>query len=211
MSLANNYNNQYYTKELITRKYSEIKRQLRTIGYNTCAAKITQSYIDTSIKQFDYGYVYRDTQNNNNIISFVLWDEPTLKNSIPTIYIRLMCGIGMGKLMFEDIENYARNKEIKQITLHPASKYLANHYKDTYGFKFKVYNKVKKSNLYYKNINTITNTYDKKLVKKYSLKHSKSKNITRKRNPTLKKLRNRTQNINDLNANSIRERIITLH
>ncbi len=51
---------------------------------------------------------------------------------------------------------------------------------------------------------------DKYIVKKYTTKRGKS-NTIRKKSNTHKRLRNRSLNINHLNANSIRERIITLH
>ena len=206
MSIANNYNNQYYTRELISNKSKLFKKLLSTIGFNTCDAKIKQAYIDTSVKQFDYGYIYRDTRHNNNIVGFVLWNE---SKTSPILYIRLICGIGMGKLMFEDLENYATTKQMKQITLHPGNDHLKKYYMDKYGFKFKAYNKTKRTNLYYKDVNNITmrNTY---IARKHTIKHSRNLHNVRKRSDTKKKMRNRSQNINNLNNKSIRERIVTL-
>jgi hypothetical protein len=69
------------------------------------------------------------------------------------VYIKLICGPNIGKLMFDDIENYAVVHKIYSITLNPSNDIVKQIYTNKYGFKYRGYNNKQQLNIYYKPIN----------------------------------------------------------
>jgi hypothetical protein len=194
MKLSNEYKYQNYDKEYITKHSTGIKSTLNIIANSICYNTIPQNYIDKAIKNFDYGYVYRDTTNYDNIIGIVLWSIRKSSVTSPNeLYIRLMCGKKLGILIFNDIESYALTHNIKTIILSPSNDIVKNIYIKHYGFKFRGFDKQLKLNIYYKNINNI-NTFSKR---NKTIKHLYR---TNRLSRTLKKSKpNKNKNDNNLN------------
>jgi hypothetical protein len=145
MNLNNEYYYQHYERQLISKYEYNIKQQLKTVANNMCYNDIPLKYLNSAIKHFDYGYIYRDTTNNDNLVGFVIWDIKSFPNFNKTVYIRLMCGRGLGKLMMEDVEEWALRQNIHTITLIPANERLQHLYTIKYGFK-------PNANIYFKSI-----------------------------------------------------------
>lgn len=188
MQLSNIYNYQKYEATYITKHSSGIKRQINAIAYSICYGDISKQYIEYALKHYTQGYVYRDTTNNDNIIAFSLWE---IKHNHLTnedeLHIHLLCGRKMGKLIFDNIENYASRYNIKTITLDPVNNRIKDHYVKQYKFKLRGYNKHSKLDRYYKTINAPTNiTRISKTLKR------RNKN---KRRTTYKKVKNISNNI----------------
>jgi len=183
--------------------------QLQTIGLNLCSMDgnigVPQKYITRALNNFHHGFVYRDKTNRyKEIVGFVLWKNisSTSTSNPDMLYITLICGKGLGVLIFNDVEDYAINNNIKTIILNPINDKVKQHYMNTYGFKLKGRNK-HLGNVYYKNIkiNNIQST-------KYRIKnHMKNTKATLKR----KKLKT-NNNINNFisSAQSKSKSIVSL-
>ncbi len=153
MELYNMYKYQKYNRELISEYSRGIKKQLRKIAYSLCYGKISEKYINTALNNFDYGYIYRDSTDYDNIIGFVIWKVYNKNTDNAELYIKLICGPNIGKLMFDDIENYAVVHKINSITLNPSNDIVKQIYTNKYGFKYRGYNNKQQLNIYYKPIN----------------------------------------------------------
>jgi hypothetical protein len=210
MNLNNEYYYQDFERQFISNmgKYIGIKNQIQAIGLDLCSSNgkigVIQEYINKALKGFEHGYVYRDISNNqNDIVGFVLWRYMKFKSK-SEMYITLICGKGLGTLIFNDIENYAINNNINTITLTPINDKVKQHYINEYGFKSRGYNK-QLGNVYYKNINTVKNVIKKT---KETIKHH-----MKNRKTTLKTKKNKeNNNINNfiLLAQSKSKSIMTL-
>lgn len=210
MNLLSEFKYQTYEREYITKYNKSIKNQLKIIAYSTCSDEISQSHIDTSINNYDYGYIYRDTTDNNRIVGFILWsirNQPyTLQDEI---YIRILCGRGLGELLFNDIEDVAHKNKINTIILIPVNDKIQNHYILKYGFKLRGYDKKLKGIVLYKNINmnNIIKLNMKNKTTKYN--YSMKKNNMKKRR-TYKLRRKNINNINEFIEYSKSKKIMNL-
>jgi hypothetical protein len=216
MNLSTEFMYQIFEKEFITKYDSSIKKQLKVIANNICYDTIPQRYIDNSIKKYEYGYVYRDTRNNNKIIAFVLWSIiKSPETSLNELHIHIICGKGLGMLMFNDIEEYAIQSKINTITLVPSNDKVKAHYIDSYGFKLRGYDKKIDGIIYYKNININYNFIigkNKKIKrnKKHTIKHVYNKNKQNIKRHTLKQKQYKNNINNFINA-SKPKKIINLN
>jgi hypothetical protein len=175
MNLLNEFKYQNYEREYITKNNKSIKNQLKAIAKTVCYNEIPQKYIKNSIKNYDYGYVYRDITNNDKIVSFVLWNiKKQQHNMDKELYIRIICGKGFGKIMFNDVEEYAYQNKINIITLAPINEKVKEHYIMKYGFKIRGYDKVIQSDILYKEINNNIIHINMSKIK-YNIKNKKKK------------------------------------
>jgi hypothetical protein len=116
-----------------------ITKSLKTQASRICRNRISEQYINSVFKKFDFGYWYKDV--NNNSIGFCIWKEKNeLSKEIGSynyINILLICAdqydLKLGKMMFCDIDTYCKNKNMRLIQLEAANLKLAEVYKD-YGF-----------------------------------------------------------------------------
>lgn len=182
MNLSNEITYQKYDREYITNHSSSIKRQLEVIANSLCYHHLRPDYISSSIKNFKGGYIYRDTTNYNNIAAFVLWSIRKSGPSSPNeLYIRIICGKKLGRLMFYDIESFAVANNIKTIILSPINDTIKNHYINNYGFKLRGYDKQIGYNIYYKNLISY-NTFNRR----HTTLKRKNKTNNMRRKMTLK-------------------------
>jgi hypothetical protein len=215
MNLINEFNLQRYERELISKKDSAIKGQIRALADYVCRGEIHEDYIDKALKKFEFGYIYRDTEN---LVGFVLWRVHNHLQFNKVLHIELICGRGLGLWMMKDVEQVALRQKITIITLDPANEKLKQVYINKYGFKVKYRLKPKEKNTYYKNIQNNTfylqnsSNTKKNNGRLYTPKRIKKNNSKRY---TLKQ-RHQTINENSINnfikgATSRTNRIINLN
>ena len=154
MNLINEIHLQNYERQLISKKDNAIKGQIRALADYVCRGEIHEDYIDRALKRFEFGYVYRDSEN---LVGFVLWSIKTHSQFNKVLYIDLICGRGLGLWMMKDVEQLALLQNINIITLDPANEKLKQVYINKYGFKAKTALKPKEKNTYYKDIRNTKN------------------------------------------------------
>ena len=137
MNLLGEFYLQKYERQLISKKESAIKEQIRTLADYVCQGDIREKYIDNALKHFEFGYIYRDTENADNLVGFVLWSIKTHSEFNKVLHINLICGRGLGLWMMKDVEQTALLQNISIITLDPANEKLKQVYINKYGFKVK--------------------------------------------------------------------------
>jgi hypothetical protein len=204
MKLSSIIKYKHIKKEYISKHRGEIKTQLKTIAYSICYTYIRQADIEFAIKNFTFGYIYRDTKNNDNIVGFVLWkiekskdNSKSKSNSKYELYVCLICGMGYGELMFDDIESYAIRHNIQTITLKPSNNITANIYIKKYGFALRGYDKIKQGDIYYKNI--ILNKFN---LSKYTRTKNRGIKLKSLKTAKKKKIITNTENNNNLFENN---------
>jgi hypothetical protein len=180
MNLLGEFYLQKYERQLISKKESAIKEQIHTLADYVCQGDIREKYIDNALKHFEFGYIYRDTENADNLVGFVLWSIKTHPQFNKVLHINLICGRGLGLWMMKDVEQTALLQNINIITLDPANDKLKQVYINKYGFKVKAALKSKEKNSYYKDIQN--NIYSLSKPNGYNnMKKNKSKRRTLKK------------------------------
>ena len=180
MNLLGEFYLQKYERQLISKKESAIKEQIRTLADYVCQSDIREKYIDNALKHFEFGYIYRDTENADNLVGFVLWSIKTHPEFNKVLHINLICGRGLGLWMMKDVEQTALLQNIHIITLDPANEKLTQVYINKYGFRVKAALKPKEKNTYYKDIQN--NIYSLSKPNSYNtIKKNKSKRRTLKK------------------------------
>jgi hypothetical protein len=116
---------------------------LRQKADTTCRYQINPSYIHKAFNTFKKGFYY--TNNNDEILGFVLWKESTyvdeIKNindkeklNIKKLHIILICADNndyrLGTKILSDIDSYCYKNSIKYITLESANDKLVKYYQD---------------------------------------------------------------------------------
>jgi hypothetical protein len=208
MNLLGEFYLQKYERQLISKKESAIKEQIRTLADYVCQGDIREKYIDNALKHFEFGYIYRDTENADNLVGFVLWSIKTHPQFNKVLHINLICGRALGLWMMKDVEQTALLQNINIITLDPANDKLKQVYINKYGFKVKAELKSKEKDIYYKDIRN--NIYSLSKPNSYNtIKKNKSKRRTLKK-------KNKKGNENNINnfirgATSRTNKIINLN
>ncbi len=191
MNLLGEFYLQKYERQLISKKDKPIKEQIRTLANYICQDNIREKYIDNALKQFEFGYIYRDTENTDSLVGFVIWSIKTHPEFNKVLHIELICGHGLGLWMMKDVEQTALLQNINIITLDPANEKLKDVYTNKYGFKVRAALKSKEKDTYYKDIQN--NIYS---LSKPSSYNNIKKNKSKRR--TLKK-KNKKSNENNIN------------
>lgn len=116
-----------------------IVSSLKYQANNICRNMINEEYIKHSFKKFDYGFIYKNRDNQN--LAFCIWKERNkiLKDGSrhKYIHILLICSnindYKFAQVIFFDIDSYCLNKSIGTIELEAINLKVAKYYRD-HGF-----------------------------------------------------------------------------
>jgi hypothetical protein len=136
INLENNIYPKDATKIFFTINDRTIIKSIKPFAFDTCRGKISEAYISKSFNRFKNGFLYKD--EDDEIIGYCLWKEVNdtiTKSTIPLKYLHilLVCaidtdGLGLGRKILFDVEEYCIEKKIPSIRLEPANEKLEKYY-----------------------------------------------------------------------------------
>jgi len=115
----------------IFHRMDPVVKSLRSQANTICRNMLNEKYIRKSFNKFNYGYYYKDA--NNNIIAFIIWREheegvPNSQTEYKTMSVELLCtqitNYKLGKIILSDIDKYALRHKINKIHLRTANESL---------------------------------------------------------------------------------------